>query len=476
MFIALIFWSSLGFLFQTFWRFSLPVAFVLFVLHVVLLSFLNSKRVCSGEKVAAVVVLGDLERSPRIVNQAICLSHCGFLVELVGFVNAEQKKSVVPSERICVISLKTFLRTQKRSKLLYAATALLVAVERFILLMYHLCCFRRPHYSLILVQNPPSVPTLVVAWFASRFIHRAAFVIDWHNFGYTMMQVSHAPLILVNLAKAYERTFGQLATASFCVCAGAQNFLQKNWNITSVLLYDFPTERFRLSTKDISKSLLKQLYISTLGKHKLSYDEIESPSNNFPLVAVSSTSWTPDENMQLLLDVCIELDRRLSLKYSGTADKMIASPKLYILITGKGPQRASFVDRLLELDLRYILVDTVWLQWEEYVQLLKAADFGISLHFSSSGIDLPMKVVDMFACGLPVLSYRYGCIDELIHQGKSGLLFESADELCDILFNLLNDEGMQILSNMREYLKANPLPVWEDEWLRTAKPVLESIT
>jgi beta-1,4-mannosyltransferase len=82
----------------------------------------------------------------------------------------------------------------------------------------------------------------------------------------------------------------------------------------------------------------------------------------------------------------------------------------------------------------------------------------------------------MFACGLPVLSYRYGCIDELIHQGQNGLLFETSDELCDILEYLLSVEGLQLLSNMREYLKANPMPTWEDEWQRNAKPVLESIT
>ncbi|GJD08845.1 UDP-glycosyltransferase TURAN [Galdieria sulphuraria] len=435
--------------------YSLYLAFILFVLHLVLLSFLKSEPVCSGEKIAAVVVLGDLERSPRIVNQAVCLSRCGWLVDLVGFVDAKKGSSVYSNERVCVISLKSFFHTQKRFKLLYAITALLVALERFILLIYRLCCFQRPHYSLILVQNPPSVPTLAVAWFASRFIHRAAFVIDWHNFGYTMMQISHAPNILVSLAKAYERYFGQLATANFCVCAAAQNFLQKYWNITSVLLYDCPTERFRNSTRDINRLHLKQLYISTLEKLQLSCDRTEPSESNFPLVAISSTSWTPDENMHLLLDVCIELDRRCALKFSGTIEKTVASPKLYILITGRGPQRASFVSRLLTLNLQYILVDTVWLQWEEYVQLLKTADFGISLHFSSSGIDLPMKVVDMFACGLPVLSYRYGCIDELIHQGKNGLLFENADELCDILFNLLSVE---------------------DEWLRTAKPVLESIT
>lgn len=86
-----------------------------------------------------------------------------------------------------------------------------------------------------------------------------------------------------------------------------------------------------------------------------------------------------------------------------------------------------------------IEIKTVWLLVEDYPKMVSAADLGVCLHFSSSGFDLPMKVVDMFSAKLPCLAIKYRCIGELVKEGQNGRVFASKEELAGQLKELLMD-------------------------------------
>jgi beta-1,4-mannosyltransferase len=66
-----------------------------------------------------------------------------------------------------------------------------------------------------------------------------------------------------------------------------------------------------------------------------------------------------------------------------------------------------FEQKVSKLSLCHVAFRTVWLDPSDYPLLIASADLGLSLHASSSGVDLPMKVVELFGCGVPVASVKY---------------------------------------------------------------------
>lgn len=150
-----------------------------------------------------------------------------------------------------------------------------------------------------------------------------------------------------------------------------------------------------------------------------------------PAMLVSSTSWTADEDFGLLLEA---LDAYQARKLTPEGKGL---PRVLMLITGRGALRKPFTEQVAEREAAGkwpdVCVRTLFVSARDYPLVLGTADLGISMHQSSSGRDLPMKVVDMFGCGVPVLARGFGCLDELVKDGINGRVFHTSAELAEQL-------------------------------------------
>lgn len=137
-----------------------------------------------------------------------------------------------------------------------------------------------------------------------------------------------------------------------------------------------------------------------------------------PVLIVSSTSWTADEDFSTMLDAITELDTRTSVRYE-------------FIITGSGDLKSYYEAKIKQMNLKMCRIRTAWLSAENYPKLLASSNLGVCLHYSSSGVDLPMKVVDMFGSELPVCAINFAALPELVKDSENGLIFHSRAELCE---------------------------------------------
>lgn len=413
----------------------------------------------------AVVVIGDIGRSPRMQYHALSLANeANFDVELIGFDGSPVWDDVANNPHI---HLNYLASTYEPKSLPWILGKIYKVLYQIILLFYLLMTIPWPKFYF--VQTPPAIPILFVAHIVC-FLRRSKLAIDWHNYGYTILRVTKGPSsTAVKVYELYERFFGRGADVNFCVSRAMQRDLAEHWDVTATVLYDRPPLFYRKAELRETLDFLKDAKVAGLEPRDYFKDENQLALRaDRPAILVTSTSWTEDEDFDMLLDAVAKLDALLqqidNRKFS----------KIFLFITGKGELKDYYEGIIASMapKLKIITIRTVFLSYEAYRILLGSADLGICLHASSSGIDLPMKVVDMFGCGLPVLALKYPAIGELVVDKETGLLFSDAEELAQHASNLLKDfPQKERLREMEANIQVSQSKRWAECWAENAKPL-----
>jgi beta-1,4-mannosyltransferase len=382
---------------------------------------------------ALLLVLGDFGRSPRMQYHALAFADAGFHVEVVAFRGKPVPRflAALPQVRLRLLPPLESLRAAGAAAPL--AAALRAALHALLVVG---ALLRAGRQDVVLVQNPPAVPALpLAATFAG--MRGAMLVIDWHNLTHAMAslrfgeQPGGRQSFALRLVAGLEQRAGRRAFANLAVTPRMAEHLARHGASRVVLFPD---------------------------------DLPPAPSTAFPLrerfgidaqtlVAISPTSWSLDEDFDLLLDALrIAQDR---------------GARIAFVATGDGPRRRSFEERAAAMRLTNVF--TVWLEPDAFRGALAAADLGVSLHRSAAGVDFPIKIADLFAAGTPVLSLENrGAIASRVREGDGALLFHDAGELAGHLVAL--DGDRPALARLKSRIPR--WPSWGETWSRTVFPLV----
>jgi beta-1,4-mannosyltransferase len=386
------------------------------------------------------------------IYHARSFSKLSYHVNLCGYLHTVPPEDIVDDINIELHPIELITNSSNLPFVMFAAKKIIVQmVQLFSLLML----FRGSDY--IMIQNPPSVPLLAITIVFIKVMSRnTKLIIDWHNLNYSILNLRYNNIRhpFVRIMKLYERVLGKGADLNLVVTKQMKHYISHEFGISApiVTLYDRPARQFHPIIKPTRKQL-QEMDVFQEIKHIEQYK-----------IVVSSTSFTPDEDFGILL--------RALKKY----EQSPKSKSVVLVITGKGPMKEQFLTDVENAHFSSkIIIKTAWLSSEDYPKVLASADLGVSLHSSSSGIDLPMKIVDMFGCGVPVISLSFPAIGELVHDGLNGLVCQKDknpdDEICRLLTNVFTDEKLY------QEIKAGALKEsesrWDENWDRKLKELFD---
>ncbi|KNH09699.1 glycosyltransferase [Perkinsela sp. CCAP 1560/4] len=257
--------------------------------------------------------------------------------------------------------------------------------------------------------------------------------------------------------------------------------------------------------------------LKQIGNAALSSDKRESQIHEYwkgigvhrgnarSFYVIMSCSWSKDDDVGFLFDAILRLSK---ISWS-VAD----FPSIHVVVTGTGPNHGAFL-RLLETsrlaELRNAPLDrpasgpfTVFYSsplvtsmyfdnYETYMETISRCHLGLCVHRTSGVADLPMKIIEYYTCGVPVVALHYNGIEEILEirspEDQANTVLGWSADTPERMAQLLNrcllswaDPGNDTLESSWWHLLSNVQTAfqsesncWEARWKSIILPIFDS--
>ena len=379
-----------------------------------------------------VIVLGDLGRSPRMTNHITELSeHTTSVVDVICYNDTGLPPSLSKQKvKIWTLSSQLLYLTKYLPGIFYMIARLWVeALQLFYLLFFR----SKQRYGYILVQNPPSFHIMMILHIY-KVLKNCSIIIDVHNYGYTLYQTKNS--LIKRAFKFLEIFWLKLTGNSYLVVSKTMaTEVQEIWNLSNVIvLYDKPNKSlFKPISLREKHNFLEQFAEFKSDRSETFFTRIDAEivieKISRPLLLLSNSSFGVDDDYETLLIALKKYDERRQAR------------KLVLVMSGTGPNKHLWQKKFEHTHFDNVNVIFKWFEAGQYPLMVASADYGICMHKSTSGVDLPIKILDLHSCKVPVLAYDYSpTIREVVKEGKNGYLFHTSTELGDLLAKISVEE------------------------------------
>lgn len=222
-----------------------------------------------------------------------------------------------------------------------------------------------------------------------------------------------SPFKWMNPKRLYQFIFKLIETNQFkvadffIVSTQAMQVILKFRKIKSVLIRDFPGTFFA-SNKELKNDVS---------------EKVENSEKSLSIAVPINKSYKDEHNL---------------MNYIEYAAKFLNENEIKAIFYVFGSLKNSFFNALSnnlsnsEVKMKFIEFRFYPINSYNYSSIMKSSDFGIILEGSKYGLDLTTEIIQIAACNLPVIVYKYGCVCEIFRESNSAFFFENKEEFIKI--------------------------------------------
>lgn len=165
---------------------------------------------------------------------------------------------------------------------------------------------------------------------------------------------------------------------------------------------------------------------------------------NYPLaetIKLRSTFGLNENHKVILVLGRIAKEKSIDVIVSAMPEVFQKEPNARLLIVGDGPGRESLETQVNSLGVTDKVIFAGAKPWDEIGKYYQLGDVFVSASVSETQ---GLTFVEAMAAGLPIVAKKDECIEGVIEDGKTGIIFETDDTLAGKILGILQDEEKRI--------------------------------